>query len=225
MNKMSFLSFYFLLTACIASLGVSESASAEEKISFDHFRTGFPLEGAHERVECEDCHPKGNFRGTPMNCEECHSDRGLITASSKSLNHINSSDRCDNCHVLTGWETVVRVDHSDVRGNCSSCHFPGGPAPGKNPGHILSSDSCEDCHSTNFFSPVVRVDHNAFIAGSRCDSCHNGITAEGVDDDHIPIGNTDCNACHTTQAWIPTTLGNIKQSLDNYMRTKRKDLP
>ena len=47
-------------------------AAAQQKLEFDHFRTGFPLTGSHERVPCEACHTGGVFEGTPKGCGECH---------------------------------------------------------------------------------------------------------------------------------------------------------
>jgi hypothetical protein len=29
---------------------------------FDHFNTGFPLDGLHERVQCDSCHVSGTFK-------------------------------------------------------------------------------------------------------------------------------------------------------------------
>ena len=49
---------------------------AEE--TFDHFSTGFPLDGAHMGVTCERCHAGGVFEGTSPTCVNCHSAQGLV---------------------------------------------------------------------------------------------------------------------------------------------------
>jgi hypothetical protein len=50
--------------------------------TFDHNKTSFPLDGAHSMVRCAQCHQKQKeidgrvvniYRGTPKNCEGCHS--------------------------------------------------------------------------------------------------------------------------------------------------------
>jgi hypothetical protein len=48
---------------------------------FDHQRTGFPLDGAHDRVPCKDCHSTRKdvsgrmvvfYKPTPKDCVSCH---------------------------------------------------------------------------------------------------------------------------------------------------------
>ena len=58
------------LIILILLTGFSSFASAE---TFDHFTTGFPLSGAHVGADCESCHTRGIFVGTPTRCESCHS--------------------------------------------------------------------------------------------------------------------------------------------------------
>ncbi|HEX7151595.1 MAG TPA: cytochrome c family protein [Thermoanaerobaculia bacterium] len=41
------------------------------RVAFDHTKTGFPLEGAHARVRCAECHKTG-FKGVPRACAACH---------------------------------------------------------------------------------------------------------------------------------------------------------
>ena len=49
--------------------------------TFDHFSTGFELDGAHANVTCERCHAGGTFEGTPAACIGCHSQFGAVRAS------------------------------------------------------------------------------------------------------------------------------------------------
>ncbi len=39
---------------------------------FDHSKTPFPLTGAHNTVQCAQCHVNGKFAGLPTNCGSCH---------------------------------------------------------------------------------------------------------------------------------------------------------
>lgn len=126
---------------------------AQEAGEFDHFKTGFPLEGLHRLVNCSDCHQDGRFKGTPTQCQSCHADRGKVSGTLKHLSHINSTDRCDGCHVTQGWSIVMRVDHSEVRGICNTCHN-GIIATGTSIGHPpTGATPCNACHSTNFWYP------------------------------------------------------------------------
>ena len=47
---------------------------------FDHFSTGFELDGAHANVTCERCHTGGKFEGTNPACVSCHSAIGAVQA-------------------------------------------------------------------------------------------------------------------------------------------------
>lgn len=163
--------------------------------SLDHLATGFPLTGSHERVPCESCHVGGVFRGTPRECGTCHSGGGIWQATRKSPNHIPSSERCGDCHLTTTW-AVARFDHSQVMGDCSSCHN-GAIAEGKHAHHVPSPDDCQLCHGTMSWVPA-RFDHAGIVSG--CFACHNGTFAEGKPSDHIPSSN-DCEGCHDTRSW------------------------
>ena len=66
-----------------------------------------------------------------------------------------------------------------------------------------TTNVCEDCHSTQAWSPVTAVDHTQVVG--TCQSCHNGVIAEGKPPDHIPSGNA-CDDCHTTDAWTPAVF-------------------
>jgi len=59
----------------------SVSVAQDEK--FDHFSTGFVLDGAHANATCESCHVGATFSSTQSRCESCHSPGGLVRASSK----------------------------------------------------------------------------------------------------------------------------------------------
>jgi len=174
-------------------LAFSSNAMAEEK--FDHFTTGFPLTGMHTNVECEACHVKGIFKGTPTQCQGCHNSQ---IAPGKSAKHITSTNLCDNCHNEFSWDNAV-LDHGAVMGGCNHCH-DGVTATGKPPQHVATAPvQCDGCHGTLAWSPA-RFDHD--LAVGTCASCHNGITSTGKPKDHI-VTTSDCDACHSVRAWIP----------------------
>ena len=181
----------------------AQQATPETPQNFDHVRTGFPLTGAHTRVACESCHIRGVFKGTPTQCQFCHSGGRGITVSLKPPNHIPTNAECDQCHRSSVW-TVVRFDHSrlGISGTpqlCNSCHN-GFMSEGKPSNHIVTTAQCDVCHSVRTWLPAT-FSHALALPGS-CAQCHNGVSATGKPANHIPT-NATCDACHGTRAWIP----------------------
>lgn len=167
---------------------------------FDHFTTGFRLEGAHRLAECESCHTDGMFAGTPTDCVGCHSQASRTNATSRPQTHITTTDRCDACHRPTAWVGITRVDHLETLGSCNNCHN-GRKADGKPPMHLPTSDQCEDCHRTTSWLPAA-FEHSGIVGG--CFSCHDGMTATGKPVTHIPATNL-CEDCHNAFSWSPVS--------------------
>ena len=85
----------FLLVA-LPSCVFAQSAFQSD---FDHFSTGFTLEGTHRSVDCASCHVGGMFDGTPRECANCHSRGGLVKATPLPLDHIQTTSQCQDCHT------------------------------------------------------------------------------------------------------------------------------
>lgn len=132
--------------AALASLSVS-SAGPAAKTQFDHFTTGYRLEGAHRFAECESCHSDGNFAGTPTRCADCHTQASRTRATRQPPTHLPTTDRCDACHRPNAWAPMIRFDHLEVVGTCSSCHNNVITA-GQHPQHIPTTAECDSCHNT-----------------------------------------------------------------------------
>ncbi len=115
--------------------------------TFDHFTTGYRLEGAHRFAECESCHTDGMFTGTVRHCSGCHNQASRSNATSQPQTHITTTNRCAACHRPNVWVGITRVDHFETLGACSSCHN-GRKANGKPVTHVPAGNSCEDCHNT-----------------------------------------------------------------------------
>ncbi len=143
--------------------------------------------------------PAGRFfhhPGVPGTaCVSCHS-------AGRPAGHLATTDSCQSCHSTIAWLPVIRVDHSQVRGQCVSCHN-GVSAPGKPAKHLATSAACESCHTTNAWTPA-RFDHAA-VAPSTCVSCHNSVRAIGLPRAHIPTTQS-CDACHGTLGWKPAKV-------------------
>ena len=141
-----------LMAALPAGARVEKTASAPAAITvaFDHFRTGFPLTGAHASVRCESCHRGGTFAGTPTDCASCHND---VIAIGKPSRHIRTQAKCDSCHTTRSWQ-IVRFDHAGTTASCKSCH-DGAQTTGKPSGHIATAQDCAACHGTSSWAVHV----------------------------------------------------------------------
>jgi hypothetical protein len=196
-----------LLTCALMPQGF---AAPPTRANFDHLTTGFELIGQHRDLPCESCHANAMFQGTPTDCAACHGVGTTVRATAKPANHILSTDRCASCHTPVAWNPAVNFDHTQVRGNCSTCHN-GVMAQGKGPTHIVTDLECDACHTTltwagAFFTHVGVT--------SNCASCHNGVSATGMPATHIPVGTppTPCEGCHSTTnftTWAGTLINHL----------------
>ena len=184
----------------VFGLFLATGAYSRSTTDFDHFSTGFPLTGGHQNADCDACHTRGVFKGTPRRCAACHATTSRMSGERKPPNHMTTSDNCESCHSTFAWSQVTRFDHGDALGTCVSCH-DGRTAPGKTPSHVQSGNNCEDCHSTAGWQSA-RFDHSN-VTGN-CISCHNGVTATGKGPRHIQSANL-CEDCHRTTGWSPVT--------------------
>lgn len=198
---------------------------------FDHSTTGFPLEGRHTDVSCEQCHPQQRWKETPNDCQDCH--------RLQDTHQGRFGPACGECHTPAGW-TRTGFDHDrdtrfPLRGahrgaDCHSCHA-GDPRSEK-----LSMDcaschanddahrgrngpACDRCHGSVSWSPST-FDHDRdtkfALRGShetvRCEQCHPGppydervetdcYACHRLDDVHVGQQGRDCDRCHREQGW------------------------
>jgi len=129
-------SFYWRGIFVLAALGfLLFQIDAHAQEPFDHFSTGFVLDGAHTNVTCEGCHVSGAFSATNPSCSSCHSDSGLVRASAKPASHVLTTGECSDCHVTANWTVIAFMDHSSITGSCVTCHN-GIQSTGKTIDHI-----------------------------------------------------------------------------------------
>jgi hypothetical protein len=175
-----------------------QAAEPGRRSDFDHLRTGFPLTGAHAIAACESCHVSGVFRGTPTQCEVCHTRGSRIPATAKPANHVPTIEPCDQCHRSAITWSGARFSHVTVSpGACGTCH--GITASGKPARHVVTTASCDTCHRTLAWIPA-RFNH-ADVAPGSCTTCH-GVTATGKPARHV-MTTASCDTCHRTTAWLP----------------------
>ena len=148
--------WHVVIIAALASvlatitIGTATSQTAITS-SFDHFTTGFRLDGSHQFGECASCHIDGMFVNTPTRCQGCHTNAGRVRATAKPPTHNVVSEQCEACHRTTTWTPVVRMDHFEALAPCFSCHN-NQRTLGKPVNHIPAGNICEDCHNTRSFS-------------------------------------------------------------------------
>ena len=216
-----------MLMLALALLVVPAVASAqwETPSRAFHKTVVFPLEGRHLDVPCASCHIKGQVKGTPTTCADCHWNR---RQDDKYQTRLGMA--CEQCHRPTTW-TATRWDHGTATGmplnvahktmSCDTCHKNGlftgvnltcGSCHAKDyqatrtPDHKAAGfpTNCELCHrpSDSTFTQG-RFDHNSTyqLAGVHatvdCVSCHRGGVYKGTP--------RDCVGCHRTDYQKTTT--------------------
>lgn len=142
---------------------------------FDHGKTRYPLDGAHARVACRDCHRPQDpgakaivfaqfaARALPR-CADCHKDphAGRLGADCSSC-HSTASFRGANGpaqrfdHERTAYP--LRGEHRKV--GCEKCHTPGREL------RVAGFERCETCHRDAHWGQLANV---AGKAG--CAACH-----------------------------------------------------
>lgn len=201
--------------ALLALLGASAVFAQSPIVSdFDHDTTAFRIQGAHQIAQCGDCHNRGQFAATPVNCNGCHVNGGQVAASAKPAFHMLTTASCDSCHNEFAWVPTADVDHNEVLGACSSCHN-NRVALGKPLNHLPTTADCGSCHRTSLFA-FASFSHNGISSG--CVQCHNNRIAAGKPADHIPAPDT-CEDCHQTNSFSLTSGVSLPtESMREYIR-------
>jgi hypothetical protein len=146
------------------------SASAWTPVTFDHSRTGFPLEGRHLFASCRGCHGSSiTFREPlPTNCAACHRD----------VHTGEFGNRCASCHDARDWTSRFGPDahrrtnfpltgrHAAIP--CEECHLDQ-----RDRSFTRAAVDCLACHQLDYLRTVgTAVDHARAGFGTDCKSCH-----------------------------------------------------
>jgi hypothetical protein len=145
---------------------------------FSHDDAQFPLAGAHEKTDCDKCHPPVTssnlgilrYRGLEYgNCIPCHDD--------PHLDRFGTS--CRDCHNESDWRQVPeeKLDHAKT-------------------GYLLegkhASVECAKCHRSDHF--IDPIDY------AKCTGCHEdkhlGQFADRSD-------QGECDGCHSIEGFMP----------------------
>ena len=150
---------------------------------FDHDQTGFPLVGAHARLECQVCHVGGAVKGLSTGCFSCHVSDFL---RAKDPDHASAgfSHDCSSCHSLAAW-TGAKFDHAQntrfplvgvhATTSCAQCH-----AGGRFAGTPMQ---CSGCHMADF-ERTTNPNHQRGNFSLACENCHTSTSWQGAKFDH-----------------------------------------
>lgn len=172
-------------------------------IQFNHDLTEFPLTGAHQALDCNDCHSNG-YEGTPIECIGCH--QADFDEVEEPIHVIPSFDvDCLICHTTEAWspstfnhdiqtDFVLEGSHTSI--TCNQCHVDGQ--------YDGTPQTCYGCHQADY-EGVDDPNHVSEGYSQNCTICHNQSDWEEVEIDHdqtaFPLTGAhrtvDCNDCHT----------------------------
>jgi nitrate/TMAO reductase-like tetraheme cytochrome c subunit len=169
--------------------------------SFNHATSIFPLTGAHQTVDCNQCHKNG-YANTPTNCYDCHQSK---YNGSTNPNHsaLSISTDCFSCHTTSpAWkpaqfpqhDTYFALTGAHQTANCSQCH---------NGNYTNISNTCVSCHQTAY-NAAVNPNHTLAGIATACESCHNSNAWVPSSFKHITTGfdltgqhsSIQCSSCH-----------------------------
>lgn len=145
-----------------------------------HQLTRFPLEGAHQSVDCTACHaPTGQgglqFVAKSTECVSCHRPNYL---AARTPDHVQGGfpEDCSQCHSSTIWGRG-RFNHDGTAFPLSGAHRATG---------------CMQCHTGGKYKGTP----------TQCVVCHQTDYNATAAPKHTTVGfGTDCVNCHSTGSW------------------------
>jgi hypothetical protein len=167
------------------------SENAWVPATLDH--SFWPLTGAHQAIanDCNACH-MGNYNNTPNTCSGCHTP-DYNQSTNPSHTALGLPMDCAMCHTTEpDWMPASFPIHDDFW-----------PLTGA---HAAISNDCGACHNGNYNNTP-----------NTCFGCHASEYNNTNDPDHAAVGfPTDCESCHTTNAWTPSTWDHDSQYFPIY---------
>jgi hypothetical protein len=163
------------VTLAVISVQALAAKARSSGRHFDHATTGFPLLGGHATTSCKTCHARGDFKGTPRNCDGCHALGKRVVATPKPSNHLVTNAPCDTCHFTAVTFQGARFNHGTaVPGQCTTCHN-GRITTGRPSDHsagLRLTASCDSCHRS--FAWVPAGFNHVGVVPHGCDNagCH-----------------------------------------------------
>jgi hypothetical protein len=149
--------------------------------TFSHSTTAFPLVGAHQAVDCNQCHQNNVYSGLPhASCWNCHAGTFSGTVNP---NHVAGgfSHDCTTCHSQNSWQPAT-FNHSATKFPLTGAH---------------ATVACAQCHTNG----------NYTLSYQDCYQCHASDYAGVSNPNHVSqLFPRDCTGCHNTTVWSPNTM-------------------
>ena len=172
---------------------------------FKHAERTFPLDGAHLRTACTDCHKSLVFNKVANTCASCHNDvhqreLGTDCARCHTTRSFVDQGQLKRMHELTRFP--LRGSHSAAR--CDACHAP---ATSGRPQYTGRSTACMSCHTADYRRATP--DHVASNFPQDCASCHGNSTWRNARYDHSVTRfalegahkSVACSSCHADRVF------------------------
>ncbi len=169
---------------------------------FNHDKTGYPLRGMHQKVDCTQCHASLIFKNVSTGCSDCHAD----------IHRRQFGASCENCHTVRGWNVTLDAirNHQNrfplvgahALVECDACHKQA--AAGQ---FVGLSTACYSCHQKDFLTPVL--DHAGLGFPTSCESCHSMNSWMDAKFDHLRFTGYALTGMHATLPCIACHLGNV----------------
>ncbi len=187
-------------------------------IRFDHSKTDFNLEGAHDKTDCKQCHTDLVLSNVPNQCASCHNDVHSMSVGNDCVQcHTSETWLVDNIpelHEANGFPLVG--SHSNL--SCVDCHFSETNLRFDNIGN-----ECISCHQDDYLA-TQSPNHTELGFSTDCLECHNplgtGWDSENILHDFFPLtlGHDidDCTQCHTTDNYSDASPECISCHQENY---------
>lgn len=166
-----------------------------DTVNFDHLLTGYELEGAHQQIDCRECHKpdyisdseialrSGTYLGLEESCLTCHIDYHQETLS----------EDCLSCHRYESFEEAPRFDHQKTEFPLRGAH---------------ETVSCEECHPLGKRSGRVFQEFKG-MPFEQCIDCHEDI--------HQGRFGIQCTDCHSEDSWSQLkTMNHFDHDLTDY---------
>jgi hypothetical protein len=197
---------------------------------FDHDEAEFVLKGAHQEVDCKECHAETTRNGVAYqefvglefaDCKSCHEDP----------HNKRFPGNCASCHNETAFEdrgTLSGFRHGltgfNLNGkhreiSCFTCHEDSNkPATLFADLEATPENDCVSCHE----------DQHDGLYGTDCAQCHkessflslkkmdffdHSVTDYPLEGKHVGI---DCKECHTNRFSTPIDFSECKNCHDDY---------
>ena len=196
--------------------------NAWDEVSFDHSNTNFPLTGAHQNVDCANCHENG-YTGTTTVCYDCHQSNFEQTTNPDHQT-LNLPTDCEQCHNTNpNWQPATFPihdqfyelvgAHANISDDCASCH---------NGDYNNTPNTCFGCHSSDF-NGTTDPPHQSLNFSHDCMQCHNQNAWQpanfdhnfyALSGDHISL---NCNECHSQSGYQPQCIScHLEDFLDEH---------